>query len=60
MPNDAYDFAHAIVPLAYADAVFLDRQWKARIERLTLPKGVARVFYGAETGEFLDWLESFK
>jgi hypothetical protein len=60
MPNDAYDFTHAIVPLAYADAVFLDKQWKRRMERLTLPEGVARIFYGAETCEFLDWLESFK
>ena len=27
--NDAFDFSHALVPLVYSDAVFLDKQWKA-------------------------------
>jgi hypothetical protein len=60
MPNDAFDFTHSIVPLVYADAVFLDKQWKARIERLSLEGPYARVFYGNQCGAFLDWFEAFE
>lgn len=58
-PNDAFDFIHAIVPLVYADAVFLDRQWKGRIERLQLEDGFARVFCGNEIQHFFQWFEGF-
>ena len=57
--NDAFDFGHALVPLAYADALFLDKQWKERIERLKLDGPFATVFYGYEIGAFLDWFESY-
>lgn len=59
MPNDAFDFAHALVPLVYADAIFLDRHWKNRIERMNLKGPLARVFYGYEADAFLDWFERF-
>lgn len=58
-PNDAFDFSHASVPLVYADAVFLDKQWKARIERLNLEGPFARVFYGYEIPQFFEWFEQF-
>lgn len=59
-PNDAFDFSHALVPLVYADAVFLDKQWKKRIGRLQLEGPFAKVFYGYEASTFLDWFERFE
>lgn len=60
MLNDAFDFSHAVIPLAYADAVFLDKQWKQRIARLQLVEGpFARVFYRNDTDAFLRWFEDF-
>jgi len=59
-PNDAFDFSHALVPLVYADAVFLDKQWKKRIERLKLDVPFARVFYAYEAPVFLDWFDRFE
>jgi hypothetical protein len=58
-PNDGLDFAHAIVPLVYADAMFLDKHWKNRVERLKLNGSFAKVFYGYEAETFLDWFEKF-
>jgi hypothetical protein len=57
--NDAFDFSHALVPLVYADAVFLDKQWKARMARLNLEGPFATVFYGYEIPQFLDWFERY-
>ncbi len=33
-PNDAMDFAHAVVPVAYCDYVLLDRRWRDQVDRL--------------------------
>jgi hypothetical protein len=57
--NDAFDFTHAIVPVVFADLIFLDRHWKRRVERL--PPGVTRaeVFYAPQTDKFLDRLEAW-
>lgn len=60
MPNDAFDFSHALVPIVYADAVFIDKQWKQRIERLELEGSFAKLFYGYEIPQFLEWFEQFE
>jgi len=51
-------FAHAIVPITVADAVFLDKQWKRRLERIDLPFELPRIYYGTQAAEFLDWFEN--
>ena len=56
--NDATDLLHAMVPIAVADAVFLDKAWKNRLARLDLPMRLPRIYYGPQADEFLDWLES--
>ena len=33
-PNDALDFFHTIVPVAYADFVLLDARWRDQVDRL--------------------------
>lgn len=33
-PNDALDFFHTIVPVAYADFVLLDGRWRDQVDRL--------------------------
>jgi hypothetical protein len=57
--NDAVDLAHALMPLAVADAVFLDKAWKRRVARLApfLPSDLPRVYYQPEAEAFLNWLE---
>lgn len=59
-PNDAMDFFHAIVPLAYCDFVLLDNRWRdladrlrARTERAGITVPMARVLSGADAVEKL-------
>lgn len=33
-PNDALDFFHTIVPVAYSDFALLDRRWRDQVDRL--------------------------
>ncbi len=33
-PNDAMDFAHAVVPVSYCDYVLLDGRWRDQVDRL--------------------------
>ena len=33
-PNDAMDFFHTIVPVAYCDFVLLDGRWRDQVDRL--------------------------
>ncbi len=53
-PNDALDFFHTIVPVAYADFVLLDGRWRdqvdrlrVRLKRIGLEFPLATVFSGA-------------
>ncbi|MEQ1760415.1 MAG: hypothetical protein ABL986_19045 [Vicinamibacterales bacterium] len=59
-PNDAVDFGHALMPLVLADAMFMDKAWKRRVERIasSLPQDLPQIFYEPESSQFLDWLES--
>lgn len=52
-PNDAIDFMHTVVPVAYCDFALLDAQWKHRVSSVVrrfreqnLQVRVARVFGG--------------
>lgn len=54
-PNDAMDFAHAVVPVAYCDYVLLDGVWRdqvdrlrTRLRRLKIDFPLAQVFSGRD------------
>jgi hypothetical protein len=67
--NDAMDFFHTVVPVAYCEVVLLDKRWETLVERVrlrleqadeTIP--IATVFSGKEktngVDRFLNMLES--
>jgi hypothetical protein len=56
--NDALDFCHAVLGAAYGSLAMLDKQWKARIERLPKPNRLAKMFYRPEVPELVALLES--
>jgi hypothetical protein len=64
--NDAFDFFHAVVPVAYCDFVLLDGYWETQVERLqsrfqasASPVPMARVFSRRRGGieQFIRQLE---
>jgi len=57
MGNDAMDFFHAVVPVAYCDYVLLDNHWAAqvaqlrsRFKRTRMNVPMATVFSGGRSG----------
>jgi hypothetical protein len=59
-PNDAMDFFHTIVPVAYCDIVLLDGRWRdqvdrvrSRLDRAGVQFPLARVLSGADALESL-------
>lgn len=64
-PNDWFDFAHAVVPVAYCDIVLLDRRWAAlataacrRLREARILRRSARVFAPHQLVEFWAALEA--
>ena len=49
-----------MMPLVLAGAMFLDKAWKRRVERIApmLPADLPQIYYAAQTADFLQWLES--
>jgi len=56
--NDALDFCHAVLAVAYGSLATLDKQWKRRVESLPKPNHLARVYYRPELDELVDLLDS--
>jgi hypothetical protein len=56
--NDALDFCHAVLAASYGTFVTLDKQWKRRVEQLSKPNHLAKVFYGPELAQLVDALEA--
>lgn|SRR5574337_1951195 len=65
-PNDAQDFFHTVIPVAYCDWVLLDKYWeeqvervRARLQRAGVSIPIARVFSKKANGieQFLKVLE---
>ncbi len=62
--NDALDFFHTVVPVAYCDIVLLDGRWRdqvdrlrRRLERAGVGFPVANVMSGSEAlSEMIAWL----
>ena len=55
--RDGEDFLHTCVPVAHADAVFLDGKTKrALLERMGTP---AKVFSASEVNEALEFLDRY-
>jgi hypothetical protein len=59
-PNDAMDFFHTIVPVAYCDIVLLDGKWRdqvdrvrSRLDRAGVQFPLARVLSGVDAVEAL-------
>ncbi len=55
--NDALDFCHAAVSLAYGDFVLLDKRWVSLAEKLGLPADRVRVYSKRHIDQFLCDLE---
>jgi hypothetical protein len=54
--NEAVDFLHAVVPLAFATFVLLDRNWKEKARQLSLPAPRPLVYERRDLEEFLHML----
>ncbi len=57
--NDAIDFLHATVPIAYSDFVLLDRHWADLAGKLKLPFDYVRVYSPKDIEKFLENLEQW-
>lgn len=58
--NDAIDFLHATVPIAYSNFVLLDKHWAGLAGKLKLPLKCVRVYSPKHVEEFLENLERFE
>ena len=58
--NDAIDFLHATVPIAYGDFVLLDKHWADLVQKLKLPPDRVKVYSLKHVEEFLENLERFE
>ena len=58
--NDAIDFLHATVPIAYGDFVLLDKHWADLARKLKLPPNRVKVYPPRHIEEFLENLERFE
>lgn len=55
--GDGIDLCHAAIGAASASFVVVDKQWKARIEALPKPNGVAKAYYLPELSTLVSHLE---
>ncbi|MDE0504741.1 MAG: hypothetical protein OXM00_10110 [Paracoccaceae bacterium] len=55
--NDALDFLHAVVPIAYGDFVLLDKHWADLARKLKLPSDRVKVYSPKHVEKFLENLE---
>ena len=58
--NDAIDFLHATVPIAYGDFVLLDKHWADLVKKLKLPLDCVKVYSLRQVEKFLENLERFE
>ena len=58
--NDAIDFLHSTVPVAYSEFVLLDRRWADLAGKLKLPLACVRVYSPRQVERFLEDLEQFE
>ena len=58
--NDAIDFLHATVPIAYGDFVLLDKRWADLARKLKLPPDRVKVYSRRCIEKFLENLERFE
>ena len=58
--NDALDFLHAAVPIAYGDFVLLDKHWADLARKLKLPSDCVKVYSSNRVEQFLEDLGQFQ
>ncbi len=58
--NDAIDFLHAAVPIAYGDFVLLDKHWADLARKLKFPSDCVKVYSPNRVEQFLEDLEQFQ
>ncbi len=58
--NDALDFLHAAVPIAYGDFVLLDKHWADLARKLKFPSDCVKVYSPNRVEQFLEDLEQFQ
>ena len=56
-PNHIADFFHAVVPLAYAQIVVLDKHWATQAENLHLPENWVRIFKKSNLEDCFELIE---
>ena len=56
--NDALDFCHATVSLAYGDMVLLDKHWTDLAQKLKMPPDRVRIYSQKQIDQFLQDLRS--
>jgi hypothetical protein len=57
--GDGMDFFHAVIGCAYGSIATLDKHWKRRIEKLTQPNKLARVYYEPALDSLVADIEGF-
>jgi hypothetical protein len=55
--NDPLDFLHAVVPLAYADFVLLDKHWADLANKLKIPSPRVQIYSSKQVDKFIEDLE---
>ena len=58
--NDALDFLHATVPIAYGEFVLLDKHWADLARKLKFPSDCVKVYSPNRVKQFLEDLEQFQ
>jgi hypothetical protein len=56
--GDGLDFCHAVIGIAFADFVALDKHWKRRVEGFPSPNGLCRTYCGPELDKMVTDIES--
>ncbi len=56
--GDGLDFSHAVMGSAFANIAALDKAWKARVESLPQPNGLARIYYEPELDAMVSDIEN--
>lgn len=57
--NDALDFLHAAVPIAYGDFVLLDKHWADLTQKLKLSPDYVKMYSPRRVETFLENLEQW-
>jgi hypothetical protein len=58
MPGDGIDFCQAVIGSAFSSVATLDKKWKRRVEMMSKPNKLARIYYSPELNDMVDDIEA--